>query len=289
MAAVLALFAGWIVDRVGRRGLFIAGAGSLMALAHALLAFFRFPVIISILSLGLGFAFVAASFWPSIAYIVPLQSLGIAYGVVGVFQNTGLATVPAIVSQLQPPACDGSYICVESLFTSLALAGAMLGVVAYFLENAPKHKGKRDASVPEGGDLKASLLEGVEDTDAANFAIVAGDSHLEEGDDSVRPDESLLGYRERLRASRHSSTRPHEHGTVEALREHALTSAEEGHTQPPHGSVQAHVLEEEEDEEDEDDVGDEANVWEFVGSAAMGGQRYAVDHLAKRRNSSGHH
>jgi hypothetical protein len=51
----------------------------------------------------------------------------------GAAQNAALATVPLGVSMLQPPACDGTYACVESLFALVAAVGfvaAALFVIA---------------------------------------------------------------------------------------------------------------------------------------------------------------
>jgi len=99
-SAVLALGAGYIVDLTGMRAIYIGASAGFVACCHAVLAFTEITVWVPMMSLGLGFAFLAAAFWPAIAFVVPANSFGIAYGVVGAFQNTGLATVPAIVGML---------------------------------------------------------------------------------------------------------------------------------------------------------------------------------------------
>ena len=70
---------------------------------------------------GVAYSMFAAALWPSIPYVVPEKSVGIAYGVVTAVQNAGLGGVPILVSAVYE-ASNNSYIPnVEGLFTSFAV------------------------------------------------------------------------------------------------------------------------------------------------------------------------
>jgi hypothetical protein len=62
----------------------------------------------------------AAALWPSVPYLVPEKSVGIAYGVVTAVQNAGLAGIPLIVSAVYD--IDDLYIPkVEMVFIAFAV------------------------------------------------------------------------------------------------------------------------------------------------------------------------
>jgi hypothetical protein len=120
VSALLASPAGMVVDYTRRRAVFTALSSCIVVCCHLALEHTDVSALAVMIALGVGFSLYAASFWPSVAYIVPKEYYGIAYGVVGCIQNTGLATVPLIVGVLQPPACSNDYVCVLHLFAGLA-------------------------------------------------------------------------------------------------------------------------------------------------------------------------
>ena len=129
ISAGLASPAGALVDRTGRRAVFTVLSAATVATTHLLLAFTSVSAMGMMAVLGVGFSLYAASFWPSVAYVVPEKYYGIAYGLVGCVQNSGLAAVPVMVGMLQPPACGATYACVLQLFAGLA-GVAMLASLA---------------------------------------------------------------------------------------------------------------------------------------------------------------
>jgi MFS family permease len=159
VSAVLALGMGWLVDRAGTRTMFVCAGALVVATAHVLIGQTTLPVAVPLVGIGLGFSSLAAAVWPEIAFVTPRQSFGIAYGVAGAVQNSGLASVPAIVSQLQPPACSGSYSCVEDLFSCIAVVGACIAAWAAILE-CQRNRMKKEAKA--AGDAEA-LLQGIEE------------------------------------------------------------------------------------------------------------------------------
>jgi len=155
VSAVLALGMGWVVDKAGTRTLFVCCGSILVAGAHVLIAFDVLPIGVLLGAIGVGFSTLAAAVWPEIAFVAPREAFGMAYGVAGAVQNSGLATVPAIVASLQPPACEGEYACVEWLFCFISLAGASFALMAALLECRRKSdKAKLNAMADETGLLR---------------------------------------------------------------------------------------------------------------------------------------
>jgi MFS family permease len=93
LAAMIAtpLF-GLLVDKIGRRALFMA-VGSLIIVPAYLL---MMPTIhihpyVSIAMIGISFSLIPAVMWPSVAYLVDEKKLGTAYALMGLIQQLGVA------------------------------------------------------------------------------------------------------------------------------------------------------------------------------------------------------
>ena len=70
---------GLVVDRVGRRALFMLIGSALLVPPFLLMAYTRLPLELSMGMLGLAFAMVPAVLWPAVTYLVPVERLGSAY------------------------------------------------------------------------------------------------------------------------------------------------------------------------------------------------------------------
>ena len=115
LSSLLTLFAmictplfGLLVDRVGKRSLFMMFGSLLLIPVYLLLAYTRmpqlvlfdvsvpftdmvFPVYLPMIMMGVAFSLIPAVMWPSVAYIVDQSKLGTAYGLMTMIQNIGLA------------------------------------------------------------------------------------------------------------------------------------------------------------------------------------------------------
>ena len=115
LSSLLTLFAmictplfGLLVDRVGRRSLFMMLGSLLLVPVYLMMAYTRmpqlvlfdvplpfsdlvFPVYLPMLMMGVAFSLIPAVLWPSVAYIVEQGKLGTAYGLMTMIQNIGLA------------------------------------------------------------------------------------------------------------------------------------------------------------------------------------------------------
>ena len=82
---------GLLVDRVGRRALFMMYGSLLMVPVYLLLVYSQLPPWVPMAMLGIAFSLIPAVMWPSVAYIVEEKRLGTAYGLMTMIQNIGLA------------------------------------------------------------------------------------------------------------------------------------------------------------------------------------------------------
>jgi len=114
MLTLFAMFAtplfGLLVDRVGRRALFMMAGSLLLLPVYLLMAYttmpelllgtlsinvfglfvWHLPFYVPMILMGVAFSLIPAVMWPSVAYIVPEEKLGTAYGLMTMIQNIGL-------------------------------------------------------------------------------------------------------------------------------------------------------------------------------------------------------
>jgi MFS family permease len=98
LSSLLTLFAmiftplfGYLVDRVGKRSLFMMFGSLLLVPVYLMMAYMRIPLLVPMAMMGIAFSLVPAVMWPSVAYIVDEKKLGTAYGLMTMIQNIGLA------------------------------------------------------------------------------------------------------------------------------------------------------------------------------------------------------
>jgi MFS family permease len=82
---------GLLVDKVGKRALFMAFGSFLLMPVYVLMAYHVVPLWVPIAMMGAAFSLVPAVMWPSVAYIVEEKRLGTAYAVMTLIQQIGVA------------------------------------------------------------------------------------------------------------------------------------------------------------------------------------------------------
>jgi MFS family permease len=97
LSSMLTLFAmiatplfGLMVDRVGKRALFMAFASLLLIPVYLMMAYTHVSLYVPMAMMGIAFSLIPAVMWPSVAYIVDQSKLGTAYGLMTMIQNIGL-------------------------------------------------------------------------------------------------------------------------------------------------------------------------------------------------------
>jgi MFS family permease len=98
LSSLITLFAmvftplfGLMVDRVGKRALFMMYGSLLLVPVYLMMAYTNVPLLVPMGMMGIAFSLVPAVMWPSVAYLVEEGKLGTAYGLMTMIQNIGLA------------------------------------------------------------------------------------------------------------------------------------------------------------------------------------------------------
>jgi len=98
LSSMLTLFAmictplfGLMVDKVGRRSLFMMLGSLLLVPVYLMMAYTHVSLYVPMAMMGVAFSLIPAIMWPSVAYIVEPNKLGTAYGAMTLIQNVGLA------------------------------------------------------------------------------------------------------------------------------------------------------------------------------------------------------
>jgi len=98
LSSLLTLFAmiftplfGYMVDRLGKRSLFMMLGSALLIPVFLMMAYTSINLLVPMAMMGIAFSLIPAVMWPSVAYIVDQSKLGTAYGLMTMIQNIGLA------------------------------------------------------------------------------------------------------------------------------------------------------------------------------------------------------
>jgi Na+/melibiose symporter-like transporter len=92
---IAAMFAtplfGLLVDKVGKRALFMAFGSFLLMPVYLMMAYHVAPLWVPVTMMGIAFSLIPAVMWPSVAYIVEERRLGTAYALMTLVQQIGVA------------------------------------------------------------------------------------------------------------------------------------------------------------------------------------------------------
>jgi MFS family permease len=91
---------GLLVDKVGKRALFMVFGSFLMMPVFLMMAYHVTPLWVPIAMMGIAFSLIPAVMWPSVAYIVDEKRLGTAYAVMTLIQQLGVMAVPLVIGFL---------------------------------------------------------------------------------------------------------------------------------------------------------------------------------------------
>jgi MFS family permease len=91
---------GLLVDKVGKRALFMVFGAFLMMPVYLMMAYHATPLVVPVAMMGIAFSLIPAVMWPSVAYIVEEKRLGTAYAVMTLVQQLGVMGMPLIIGFL---------------------------------------------------------------------------------------------------------------------------------------------------------------------------------------------
>jgi MFS family permease len=81
---------GLLVDRVGRRSLFMVYGSLLLIPVYLMMGYTHINLFVPMGMMGVAVALIPAVMWPSVGYVVDQGKLGTAYGLMSMIQNSGL-------------------------------------------------------------------------------------------------------------------------------------------------------------------------------------------------------
>lgn len=134
---ICAPFAGFMVDRIGRRAVLMMLGSVLLVPSFLLMAFTALPPVIPMVVLGAAFVLVPAAMWPSVPLVVDKRIVGTAYGVMTLIQNLGLMAFPYLNGALRET--TGAYSASMVMFASLGLVGLLFAVLLWRADRAAGH------------------------------------------------------------------------------------------------------------------------------------------------------
>lgn len=153
---------GLLVDRVGKRALFMMFGSLLLIPVYLMMAYTSINLWVPIVMMGIAFSLVPAVLWPSVAYIVEESRLGTAYGLMTMIQNIGLAGFNFLIGWANDiggagPAAPEGYNLGMWIFSTLGFLGFFFAWMLRRREMGPHGHGLETITVGggEGGtDVK---------------------------------------------------------------------------------------------------------------------------------------
>jgi len=162
LSSLITLFAmvftplfGLLVDRVGRRSLFMMFGSLLLVPVYLMMAYTSVPLLLPMGMMGVAFSLVPAVMWPSVAYLVEEGKLGTAYGLMTMIQNIGLAGFNFAIGwandvSAASAANPGGYALGMWIFSVLGFLGFLFAWLLRRSETGPEAHGLETITVRTG-------------------------------------------------------------------------------------------------------------------------------------------
>jgi MFS family permease len=153
LSSMLTLFAmiftplfGLLVDRVGKRSLFMMFGSFLLIPVYLLMAYTHVSLYVPMALMGVAFSLIPAVMWPSVAYVVEAPKLGTAYGLMTMIQNIGLAGFNLLIgwandASAASEANPGGYALGMWIFSTLGFFGLLFAFLLRKNESGPRAHG----------------------------------------------------------------------------------------------------------------------------------------------------
>jgi len=153
LSSMLTLFAmictplfGLLVDKVGRRSLFMMFGSMLLIPVYLMMAYTGVSLYVPMAMMGIAFSLIPAIMWPSVAYVVEEKRLGTAYGLMTLVQNVGLAGFNLVIGWANDAAGasasnPGGYRPGMWIFSSLGVFAVLFSLLLWRREHGPHAHG----------------------------------------------------------------------------------------------------------------------------------------------------
>jgi MFS family permease len=153
LSSMLTLFAmigtplfGLLVDRVGKRSLFMMFGSLLLVPVYLIMAYSHVSLYVPMAMMGIAFSLIPAIMWPSVSYVVEQSKLGTAYGLMTLIQNIGLAGFNLLIGwandySMASETNPGGYTLGIWIFSCLGFFGMLFALMLRRAETGPKAHG----------------------------------------------------------------------------------------------------------------------------------------------------
>ncbi len=143
LAAMIAtpLF-GLLVDKVGKRALFMMFGSLLLMPVYLMMAYSPTSLYVPVSMMGIAFSLIPAVMWPSVAYIVDQSRLGTAYALMTLIQQIGFFILNLLIGKANDYARAGldnpsGYALGMWIFSILGFVGMALAIFLRIRETGP--------------------------------------------------------------------------------------------------------------------------------------------------------
>jgi MFS family permease len=149
LSSMLTMFAmiatplfGLMVDRIGKRSLFMMFGSLLLFPVYLMMAYTSVSLFVPMALMGVAFSLIPAIMWPSVSYLVEESKLGTAYGLMTLIQNVGLAGFNFLIGWANDftgasAANPGGYVLGMWIFSSLGFFGFLFAFLLRRRETGP--------------------------------------------------------------------------------------------------------------------------------------------------------
>ena len=137
---------GHLVDRHGRRALFMSVGSLLLVPVFPMLAYTDVPPVVPMAMMGIAFALVPAVLWMSIVFVVERSHLGFASAVVDAIQQAGLVGANLLIGWSNDHSLAGAahpegYRPGLWIFTALSVLAVLFAIGLWRVESGPRTHG----------------------------------------------------------------------------------------------------------------------------------------------------
>ncbi len=137
---------GLLVDKVGKRALFMFFGSVLLMPVYLIMAYTQITLWVPVIMMGIAFSLIPAVMWPSVAYIVKENRLGTAYALMTLIQQIGFFALNLLIGEANDFAKasaenPGGYALGMWIFSTLGFLGLLFSYLLRKSETGPQAHG----------------------------------------------------------------------------------------------------------------------------------------------------
>lgn len=137
---------GLLVDKVGKRALFMMFGSVLLMPVYLMMAYSHVTLFVPVSLMGIAFSLIPAVMWPSVAYIVEQSRLGTAYALMTLIQQIGFFILNLLIGKANDFAGAGlanvgAYALGMWIFSILGFVGLTFSILLRIRETGPHGHG----------------------------------------------------------------------------------------------------------------------------------------------------